>query len=331
MDPRQNRSRLRRLSSLAFRPIRFVDNDLASRLIDIDVNFDQVFQGGSNQMLTFGFNKERHEAASTRPEQFPADGPGYPGSLVDRIHPTVGYTIGQPALELPCLMQKATDLDCQPPASSPASEACSRRLRALIRPSGRSLTAGRRRLAVRGQAPSPLGRSAARASEPSNQHSRVLIRPGTERQLDRRSIPTQRGEYCSNDGHSVGFRRPRWLRPVAAACERPHRSAASFQLSRSAAGDPSGRSLASARSRSAAGGPAPSARSRSAAEGRRRRQEAWERAAAGAAAERSPSGLKPPPGRQRVDANGRTFVGGDTEENSGIPPSPIVLTSWPPN
>ena len=58
-----------------------------------------------------------------------------------------------------------------------------------------------------------------------------------------------------------------------------------LRLSRSAAGDPSGRSLASARSRSAAGGPAPSALRPSAAEGRRRRQEAWERAAAGAAAE----------------------------------------------
>ena len=65
----------------------------------------------------------------------------------------------------------------QPPASSPASEASGRRSRALIRPSGRSLTAARSRLAVGGQAPSPLGRSAARTSELSSQHSRALIRP----------------------------------------------------------------------------------------------------------------------------------------------------------
>jgi hypothetical protein len=92
----------------------------------------------------------------------------------------------------------------------------------------------------------------------------------------------------------VGFRRTRWLRPLA-ACERPHRSAASVRLSRPAAGDPYGRSLASARSRLAVGGLAPSALSRLAAGGRRRPQEAWERMAAGAAAERSPSGLKPAP------------------------------------
>ena len=50
-------------------------------------------------------------------------------------------------------------------------------------------------------------------------------------------------------------------------------------------GDPSGRSLASARSPLAVGGPAPSALSHSAAGGRRRPREAWERVAAGAAAE----------------------------------------------
>jgi len=65
---------------------------------------------------------------------------------------------------------------------------------------------------------------------------------------------------------------------------------------------PSGRSLASARSRLVAGGPAPSALSRLAAGGRRRPQEAWERVAAGAAAERSPSGLS-----SRLEgASGRT-------------------------
>jgi hypothetical protein len=53
-----------------------------------------------------------------------------------------------------------------------------------------------------------------------------------------------------------------------------------------------GRSLASARSRLALGGQAPSALGRSAARGRRRHQESRERVAAGAAAERAPSGLK---------------------------------------
>lgn len=89
----------------------------------------------------------------------------------------------------------------------------------------------------------------------------------------------------------VGFRRTRWLRPLA-ACERPHRSAASVRLSRSAAGDSSSRSWAPARSRLAQR-PRRHRRSRSAAGGGRRHQEVWERVAAGAAAERSPSGLKP--------------------------------------
>ena len=43
-----------------------------------------------------------------------------------------------------------------------------------------------------------------------------------------------------------GFRGTRWLRPLAAR-KRPHRSAASVRLSRSATGDPPGCSLASAR------------------------------------------------------------------------------------
>ena len=90
------------------------------------------------------------------------------------------------------------------------------------------------------------------ASEASSRRSRALIRPRAERQLDSRSIATQRRECCSNEDCLVGFRRARWLRPLA-TCERPHRSAASVQLSRSAAGDPSGRSLASARSRLAVG------------------------------------------------------------------------------
>ena len=47
-------------------------------------------------------------------------------------------------------------------ASSLASEVYSRRSRALIRPSGRSLASARSRSAVGGQAPSALGRSAAR-------------------------------------------------------------------------------------------------------------------------------------------------------------------------
>ena len=65
----------------------------------------------------------------------------------------------------------------QAPASSPASEASSRRSRALIRPSGRSLASARSRLAVGDPAPSALGRSAAPASEASSRRSRALIRP----------------------------------------------------------------------------------------------------------------------------------------------------------
>ena len=111
------------------------------------------------------------------------------------------------------------------------------------------------------------------ASEASSRRSRALIRPRAERQLDSRSIATQRRECCSNEDCLVGFRRARWLRHLA-ACERSHRSAASVRLSRSAAGDPSGRSLASARSRLAVGGPAPSALNRSAAGGRGSRDSA---------------------------------------------------------
>ena len=61
----------------------------------------------------------------------------------------------------------------QPPASSLASEAYSRRPRALIRPSALSLASARSRLVVGGQAPSALGRSAAPASEASSRRSRA--------------------------------------------------------------------------------------------------------------------------------------------------------------
>jgi hypothetical protein len=81
----------------------------------------------------------------------------------------------------------------QPPATSPAPEASGRRLRALIRASGRSLASARSRFAVGGLAPSALGRSAAPASDASSR-SRALIRPRAERQLDSRSIATQRLE-----------------------------------------------------------------------------------------------------------------------------------------
>ena len=66
------------------------------------------------------------------------------------------------------------------------------------------------------------------ASEASSRRSRALIRPRAERQLDSRSIATQRRECCSNEDCLVGFRRARWLRPLA-TCERPHRSAASVR------------------------------------------------------------------------------------------------------
>jgi hypothetical protein len=98
----------------------------------------------------------------------------------------------------------------------------------------------------------------------------------------------------------VGFRRPRWLRPLA-AYERPHRSAVSVRLSRSAAGNPSGLSLASGRGRPAAGGPALSALSRSAAGGRRCLPEPWERAAA--EPDRRP-GLSPRQGLQTLTRRG---------------------------
>jgi hypothetical protein len=94
-----------------------------------------------------------------------------------------------------------------------------------------------------------IGRPPPPPSEPPSERrqlrSRGLIRLAAGRQLDRSSIATQRRE--------CGFPRTRWLRPLT-ACERPHRSAASVRLRRSAAGDPSGRSLASALSRLAARG-----------------------------------------------------------------------------
>jgi hypothetical protein len=102
-----------------------------------------------------------------------------------------------------------------------------------------------------------IGRPPPPPSEPPSERrqlrSRGLIRLAAGRQLDRSSIATQRRECVSNENFLVGFRRTRWLRPLT-ACERPHRSAASVRLRRSAAGDPSGRSVASALSRLAAGG-----------------------------------------------------------------------------
>ena len=82
----------------------------------------------------------------------------------------------------------------QPPASSLASEPSSRRSRALIRPSGRSLASARSSLAVGGPAPSALGRSAPRASEASSRSRALIPTENPERQLDSRSIATERRE-----------------------------------------------------------------------------------------------------------------------------------------
>ena len=161
-----------------------------------------------------------------------------------------------------------------PPASSPASEASVQRWGALIRPSGRSLALNRSRLAIGGQAPSALGRSAAPASEASSQRSRALIpTENPERQLDGSSIATQRRECVSNKDWLLGFPRPRWLRPFA-VCERPHRSAARVRPTHSAIRDFSGRLSASARSRFARGKPVPSGFSRSMVKGPSRPLEA---------------------------------------------------------
>jgi hypothetical protein len=159
-------------------------------------------------------------------------------------------------------------------ASSPASEASSPRSRALIRHSGRSSAPARSRLAVGGPAPSALGRSAAPASEASSQRSKALIpTENPERQLDSRSIATQRRECVSNKDWLLGFPRPRWPRPFA-VCERPHRSAAQVRPTHSAIRDFSGRLSASARSRFARGKRAPSGFSRSMVKGPSRPLEA---------------------------------------------------------
>jgi hypothetical protein len=165
-------------------------------------------------------------------------------------------------------------------------QAHSRRSRALIRPGG-----GR-------ELDSPPARSP--ASKAPSRRSRALIRPRAGRELDSHSIAMQRRECCSKEENClVGFRRPRWLRAWA-GCEGPDRSAARVRFSPSAAGDLSVRSLASARSRLAPGGPAPSAFSHSAAGDRKCPPEESERVAAGAAAERSLSEFGRSPGNFRL-------------------------------
>ena len=88
-----------------------------------------------------------------------------------------------------------------------------------------------------------------------------------------------------------------------------------FELGHSV-GDPSGRSSASARSRLAPGGPAPSALSRSTAGARRCPLEAWERVAAGAAAKRSLFGLSPRLGRS-FSWNRNSAAGLDAPHDAG--------------
>jgi hypothetical protein len=112
-----------------------------------------------------------------------------------------------------------------------------------------------------------------------------------------------------------------------AACERPHRSAAPVRLSRSAAGDPSGGSFASAHRRLAVG-LAPSALSRSAAGGSRRPQEAWQRVPAGATAKRSPCEFKPALGTSASWQTGSEAItyaaDGVTSKSDETPATPIL-------